>query len=80
MTAALDPQDERLVVTERSGDVVLIAINRPDKRNCVNEETARQLLQAMVDFEKDDTAKVGVLYGKGTDTGPYGRLIDWFLD
>ncbi|OQV18651.1 putative 3-hydroxypropionyl-coenzyme A dehydratase [Hypsibius exemplaris] len=56
---------EKLVVTERSGDVFLIAINRPEKRNCVNEETGYQLLEAILEFEKDDAAKVGVLYGKG---------------
>lgn len=56
---------EKLVVTEKSGPVFLIAINRPEKRNCVNIETGKQLLAAVQEFENDDSAKVGVLYGKG---------------
>jgi hypothetical protein len=57
---------QRLVVTEKSGNIFLIAINRPEKRNCVNEETGQQLLEAVLEFEKDESAKVGVLYGKGS--------------
>lgn len=56
---------EELVAVERAGDVTLIAINRPQKRNCVDILTAKALLKAFRQFETDPQAKVAVLYGKG---------------
>lgn len=53
------------VVTEKVGNISLIGINRPQKRNCVNVETAELLLKVFEDFEKDDDSYVAVLYGKG---------------
>ncbi|XP_072029277.1 enoyl-CoA hydratase EchA19-like isoform X1 [Amphiura filiformis] len=53
------------VVTEKMNDITLIAINRPESRNAVNRETARQLKQAFINFDKDKYAHVAVLYGKG---------------
>jgi len=45
--------------------VFLIGINRPEKRNCVNEATAQQLSNAIKQFETDEEFRVAVLYGKG---------------
>ena len=42
-------------------------MNRPEVRNCVNKETARQLKNAFRAFDKDHDAKVAVLYGKGRE-------------
>jgi len=42
-----------------------IAINRPEVRNCVNGDTATHLKNALVEFDKDNTALVAVVYGKG---------------
>ena len=49
-------------------DVTLIAINRPESRNAVNRQTAEQLKQAFLNFDKDKYAHVAVLYGKGTES------------
>ncbi|KAG0410668.1 hypothetical protein HPB47_012208, partial [Ixodes persulcatus] len=54
-----------LVVTEKQGRVLLVGINRPEKRNCVDSETACQLVQAFRDFDADDSVNVAVLHGKG---------------
>ncbi|CAN7999454.1 unnamed protein product, partial [Ixodes hexagonus] len=54
-----------LVLTEKQGKVLLIGINRPEKRNCVDSATARQLVQAFQDFDSDDSVNVAVLHGKG---------------
>lgn len=54
-----------LVVTEKQGRVLLVGINRPEKRNCVDSETACQLVQAFRDFDADDSVDVAVLHGKG---------------
>ncbi|RWS00196.1 hypothetical protein B4U79_01724 [Dinothrombium tinctorium] len=53
------------VLTERVDEVFVISINRAEKRNCVNKETAKQLLNAFEAFEKDDASKVAILCGKG---------------
>jgi len=53
------------VETESIGHVFLIGINRPAKRNCVNQATAQLLHDAVKHFEADDELRVAVLYGKG---------------
>ncbi|XP_061661914.1 enoyl-CoA hydratase EchA19 isoform X1 [Syngnathoides biaculeatus] len=53
------------VVSERRGSVVTIAINRPEVRNAVNQETARQLLGELQNFEHEPTLNVAVLCGLG---------------
>ncbi|KAF8789684.1 Mevalonyl-coenzyme A hydratase sidH like protein [Argiope bruennichi] len=59
---------------KRSGDSVivtkqkrlyLIGINRPEKRNAINDETAALLNDAFDKFENDDEAYAAVLFGKG---------------
>ncbi|GIY56827.1 probable enoyl-CoA hydratase, mitochondrial [Caerostris darwini] len=54
-----------LVVVTKQKKLHLIGINRPEKRNCINDETAVQLRDAFDAFEKDDDAYAAVLYGKG---------------
>ena len=53
------------VVVEDSGPVRIVYINRPEKRNCVNFETASRLWDAFKQFEEDSSAQVAVLAGKG---------------
>lgn len=43
----------------------LIGINRPEKRNSIDDETASLLRKAFEDFENDNEAYAAVLYGKG---------------
>uniref|UniRef100_A0A1Y1JRD2 3-hydroxyisobutyryl-coenzyme A hydrolase n=1 Tax=Photinus pyralis TaxID=7054 RepID=A0A1Y1JRD2_PHOPY len=53
------------VVVEQLGAVTTIGINRPEKRNCVNVQTAQLLKDAIVNFENDKESLVAVLYGVG---------------
>ncbi|XP_049420593.1 probable enoyl-CoA hydratase [Epinephelus fuscoguttatus] len=53
------------VVTKRRGSVVTVAINRPEVRNAVNQETARRLLEELEAFDSDPDLNVAVLHGKG---------------
>lgn len=53
------------VVSERRGSVVAVAINRPEARNAVNQETARRLLAELEAFDRDPDLNVAVLHGKG---------------
>ncbi|GAB6031269.1 hypothetical protein CHUAL_009069 [Chamberlinius hualienensis] len=59
-TSSLEP-----VITEKVGQVFLIGINRPDKRNCVNSYTASLLLKEFERFESDDSVRVAILHGIG---------------
>ncbi len=53
------------VEIERGGPVVTIMINRPERRNAVDSETAEALRQAFDEFEADESASVAVLSGAG---------------
>ncbi|XP_061777892.1 enoyl-CoA hydratase EchA19 isoform X1 [Nerophis ophidion] len=57
--------EEQVVVSERRASVVSMAINRPEVRNAVNQETAKRLLEELEAFEQDPTLNVAVLHGIG---------------
>jgi enoyl-CoA hydratase len=58
-------EDNMLVLTEKKGPVTTIIINRPEKRNAVDNDTAQALANAFRAFEKDQDARVAVLTGAG---------------
>lgn len=53
------------VLTAREGPVLLVTINRPERRNAVNRETAEALSKAFSDFDADNDLSVAVLTGAG---------------
>jgi len=53
------------VLVEQSGPVTTVIINRPKRRNAINEETAGELLEAFEAFEQDEESAVAVLAGAG---------------
>ncbi|MBI4541774.1 MAG: enoyl-CoA hydratase/isomerase family protein [Gemmatimonadetes bacterium] len=53
------------VVIERHGAVALVTINRPDKRNALDDATRRQLLDALDALRRDREIRVVVLTGAG---------------
>jgi enoyl-CoA hydratase len=57
--------DRRNVAVERKEAVTTVILDRPQARNAVDRETADSLAQAFLAFEKDDAAKVAVLWGAG---------------
>lgn len=56
---------EPKILVERDGPVTTFVINRPERRNAVDTETALLLRAAFKAFEADDDAHVGVLCGTG---------------
>jgi enoyl-CoA hydratase len=50
---------------ERKDAVTTVIINRPDVRNAIDRPTADALVEAFVAFERDEGAKVAVLWGAG---------------
>jgi enoyl-CoA hydratase len=53
------------IAIEKSGRVTTVVIERPERRNAVDPETARALAEAFYAFEADDGADVAVLAGSG---------------
>lgn len=53
------------IIVEQLGAITTIGINRPQKRNCVNKQTAQSLNEAITNFENDEKSLVAVLYGVG---------------
>jgi enoyl-CoA hydratase len=53
------------VRTEKSAAVWTVFLSRPEARNAVDPDTARELHEAFAEFEDDPTASVAVLWGEG---------------
>lgn len=47
------------------GPVCIVSINRPERRNAVDGETARQLYDAFLAFDADPKSSVAILTGEG---------------
>jgi enoyl-CoA hydratase len=48
---------------DKDGPVTTVILDRPDVRNAVDRDTANALADAFRHFDKDPSARVGVLYG-----------------
>jgi enoyl-CoA hydratase len=48
---------------EQDGPVTIVTLERPEVRNAVDADTARQLHAAFLAFEADDAARVAVFHG-----------------
>lgn len=53
------------VTVERDGPVTTVILDRREVRNAVNGPTATLLAEAFLAFERDDQARVAVLWGAG---------------
>ena len=53
------------VLVETDGPVTIVTIDRPERRNAVDAETAAALREAFDSFESDESAHVAVLTGAG---------------
>jgi enoyl-CoA hydratase len=52
---------------QRSGAAAVLTINRPERRNAVDSETASLLLDGFREFEGDEDARVLILTGEGPE-------------
>lgn len=64
-TSAPVPDSSDTVVMEQQGPITVIGINRPERRNCIDPDTADRLVHALSEFERCPSASVAVLYGVG---------------
>lgn len=63
-TDAQSPEAPR-ILTEKRGHVLLIAFNRPDKRNAADLAMLQELSLAYGELERDPELRVGVVYAIG---------------
>jgi enoyl-CoA hydratase/carnithine racemase len=55
--------EEQVVTYELEGEIALVGLNRPDKRNCFNPDVMKALLEAVV--RAGEEAKCGIIFGHG---------------
>lgn len=53
------------VLVEHDGPICIVTINRPERRNAVDTETAKALFDAFGAFDADDSYSVAILTGAG---------------
>src|SRR5260370_17013308 len=66
--------EEQVVTYDLEGEVALVGLNRPDKRNCFNPDVMKALLEAIV--RAGEEAKCGIVFGHG-DNFCAGRDRRW---
>jgi enoyl-CoA hydratase len=77
---------EPAVLVEKDGPVLVVTLNRPEKRNAVNCEVMCRLYDAWVELDRDDALRVAILTGSGTtfcagmDLGEIGKLRSGVAD
>jgi enoyl-CoA hydratase len=68
------------VLVEREGPILIVTLNRPEKKNAVNSEAMCRLYDAWVELDRDDALRVAILTGRGDtfcagmDLAEIGRL------
>ncbi len=68
------------VKIEKRGKVMTVILDRPERRNAVDGETAQELADAFRAFEADGEAQVAVLWGKGGNFCAGADLKAMFTD
>jgi enoyl-CoA hydratase len=66
--AERDPNAGPVVLVEREGAILIVTLNRPEKRNCINAEMMCRLFDAWQELNDDDDLRVGILTSKGCNT------------
>jgi enoyl-CoA hydratase len=54
-----------VVIVEKEGPILVVTLNRPEKRNAINSEVMCRLYDAWTQLNDDDDLRVGILTGRG---------------
>jgi enoyl-CoA hydratase len=54
-----------VVIVEKEGPILIVTLNRPEKRNAINSEVMCRLYDAWTQLNDDDDLRVGILTGRG---------------
>lgn len=53
------------ILFERDGQIATITINRPEAMNAIDPETGREITQALLEIDRDNAIRVGIVTGVG---------------
>jgi len=56
-----DPNAGPVVLVEREGAILIVILNRPEKRNCINAEMMCRMADAWKELNDNDDLRVGIL-------------------
>ena len=79
-------EGEPLVLVDAEGPVLVVTLNRPEKRNATNAEVLCRLYDAWVRLDSEPALRVGILTGRGStfcagmDLAEIGRLREGVAD
>jgi enoyl-CoA hydratase len=68
------------VLVEKQGPLLLVTLNRPEKRNAIDSEAMCRLYDAWLELDRDEALRVAILTGRGDtfcagmDLAEIGRL------
>jgi enoyl-CoA hydratase/carnithine racemase len=66
------------IIYDKDEKIAKITLNRPAKLNAITVELAMELKDALLDFEKDENIKVGIVTGSGEKAFSVGGDISMF--
>ena len=61
----MEAMSEPKIITERRGHILLIGLNRPEKRNAADFDLLSRLADAYGELERDPELRVGLVHGVG---------------
>ena len=64
---------------KKEGKIAIITLNRPEAYNAMDQETAKELSQVLIDFKDDDSLWVGIITGAGLKAFCAGADLTEFL-
>jgi len=59
--SVVQPMTGSFVITERTGAVITLRLNRPERLNALNPDLCRQLLQGLLRASDDKTVRAPVI-------------------
>ncbi|KAF1929864.1 enoyl-CoA hydratase [Didymella exigua CBS 183.55] len=63
-----------LIVLSREGNVAIVKLNRPEKRNALSQELIDELIEVLSETDKDASVRVVIL--TGSEQGPFSAGAD----
>ncbi len=65
-----------MIKTSIVDHILIISINRPEKRNAIDLKTAQELEKTFINFEKDENLYISIIYGEGGNFSSGADLSD----
>ena len=65
----MEPQKYQCIKVERKGHIGILTVNRPDKRNAIDHQTAVEYCDALQQFNNDKEVRAIVVRAEGDDFG-----------